>query len=195
GTAASPARPPVLILRDRRFGIRRTGKPAGLHALHVLCNSSSFLRLCGGICLGLLLRQLARMHHHKAERFERYSSVAVLDLHLSAHTLAMPAPGRLVLPPPGCLPQQGQGGLHAPPGFEFLPDRTRARDERDEIDLVLETYTQGTATIGFTIRDDATHPLQSQGQTLLNGSWGFHTITAVAIAQAHAHGYPPISAH
>jgi hypothetical protein len=62
----------VLILRDRRFGIRRTGKPAGLHALHVLCNSSSFLLFCGGIGLGLLLRQLARMHHNKAERFERY---------------------------------------------------------------------------------------------------------------------------
>src|SRR5262249_60468289 len=77
GTAASPSRPPVLILRDRRFGIRCTGKPAGLHALHVRCNSSSFLLLGGGRGLGVLLRQLARMHHHKAERFERYSSVAV----------------------------------------------------------------------------------------------------------------------
>src|SRR5207248_9064327 len=56
-----------------------------------------------------------------------------------------------------------------PPGFEFLPDSTRARDECDEIDLVLETYTQSTATIGLAIRDDATHPLQTQGQTLLNG--------------------------
>src|SRR4029453_998665 len=128
GTAASPARPPVLILRDRRFGIRRTGKPASLHALHVLCNSSSFLLLGGGIGLGLLLRQLARMHHHKAERFERYSSVAVLNLHLPAHTLSMPAARRFILGPPRLLQQEGQGGLLLPPGFEGLADGTRARD-------------------------------------------------------------------
>jgi hypothetical protein len=93
------------------------------------------------------------------------------------------------------LHQQGSRGLLAPPGFEFLPDSPRARDERDEIDLVLDTDTQGTATIGLTSRDDATHPLPTSGQTLRNGYRGFHTITAVAIAQAHTQGYAPIPAH
>src|SRR5207248_7994600 len=82
-----------------------------------------------------------------------------------------------------------------PPGFEFLPDSTRARDECDEIDLVLETYTQSTATIGLAIRDDATHPLQTQGQTLLNGYGGFHTIAAVAIAHTDTQRYASIPTH
>jgi hypothetical protein len=138
---------------------------------------------------------LTRMHHHKAQLLLGDAPIAVFDLHLAAHTAAMPAPGRLVLRPPGFLPQQGQGGLRAPPGFEFLPDSTRARDKRDEIDLMLETDTQGTATIGLTIRADATPPCQPQGQTLLNGYGGFHTITAVPIAQAHAQRYPPIPTH
>jgi hypothetical protein len=69
----------------------------------------------------------------------------------------MLAPGYLVLRPPGFSTNRGKVGC-APPGFERLPDSTRARDERDEIDLVLKTYTQGTTTIGLTIRDDAPHP-------------------------------------
>jgi hypothetical protein len=64
-----------------------------------------------GIGQGLLLRQLARRHDHKAERFERYSSVAVFDLHLPHDTLPMPAVRRFRLRPPRFLHQQGQGGL------------------------------------------------------------------------------------
>jgi hypothetical protein len=40
----------------------------------------------------------------------------------------MPAARGLLLRPPGLLDQQGQGRLLAPPGLEFLPDGTRARD-------------------------------------------------------------------
>jgi hypothetical protein len=57
--AASAALPSVLILRDSRFGIRLTGKPAGLHVLDVLNDGLGFLRLRSRIGLGLLLRQLA----------------------------------------------------------------------------------------------------------------------------------------
>src|SRR5262249_43509268 len=103
--------------------------------------------------------------------------------------------GRLVLRPPGFLPQQRQGRLCAPPGFACLPDSTRARDKRDEIALVRATATQGTATIGLTSRDDAPHSCQPQGQTRLNGYGAFHPIAAVTIAQANAHRYPPIPAH
>ena len=81
-----------------------------------------------GIGLGLLLRQLARMHHDKAQRFLRDPSIAVLDLHLPEHALPMPAAGRFVLGPPRLLHQEGQGGLLLSPGFEFLADGTGARD-------------------------------------------------------------------
>jgi hypothetical protein len=70
-----------------------------------------------------------------------------------------------------------------------------ARDKGNEIDLVLHTDPQGTATIGLTIRDDPAHPLQPQGQTLLNGYWGFHTIAAVAITHPEAEGYAAIPTH
>jgi hypothetical protein len=44
--------------------------------------------------------------------------------------VAMPAPGRLVLGPPGLLHQQRQGGLLAPPSFECLPASPCAWDSR-----------------------------------------------------------------
>jgi hypothetical protein len=60
---------------------------------------------------------------------------------------------------------------------------------------VLHTDTQGTATIGLTICDDTTDPLQPQGQTLLNGYGGFHTIAAVAIPHTEAEGDSAIPTH
>jgi hypothetical protein len=97
--AAPPSRPPALIRRAGRCGIRLTRKPPGLHVLDVRRDDCGFLRLGGGIGLGLLLRQLVRMHHHKAERCERYSAVTVLNLHLLVHALPMPTAWRLVLRP------------------------------------------------------------------------------------------------
>ena len=108
--------------------MRRPGQPAGWHVLHVRCNSSSFLLLGGGIGLGWLLRPLARMPHHKAERFERSASVAVLNLPLPAHALSMPAARRFLLGPPGLLHHKGQRALLTPPGFALLADGTGARD-------------------------------------------------------------------
>jgi hypothetical protein len=157
------SRPLALIRGDSRFGIGPAGEPAGLYLPHVGGHRLGFFLLRGCIGLGVLLRQLTRMHHHKAPLLLRDAAIAVFDFHLAAHTAAMPAPGRLVLRPPGFLPQQGPGGLRAPPGFAFLPDSTRARDKRDESDLVLKTYTPGTTTIGFPIGDDATPPFQTSG--------------------------------
>src|SRR5262245_16217568 len=119
------------------------------------------------------------MHHHKTAGFSRDPSVAVLDLDPAHHTLPMPAAGRLFLGAPGFLQHEGQRGLRTPPIFEFLTHGAGARYERDQIDLVLETYAQGTATVGLTIGHDPTHALQAQGQTLLNRHWGFHTIAAI----------------
>jgi hypothetical protein len=128
-TAASPARPPGLIFRDRLGGIRLTGKPAGVHALHMLGDGPRFLRWRAGIRLGLLVRQLTRMHHHKPERLRDDSSVAVLDLDLPDDALTMPTAGLLVLRPPGLLYQEREGGLLLPPRFELLAYGTGARDQ------------------------------------------------------------------
>jgi hypothetical protein len=93
----------------------------------MVCHRLGFLRLGAGICLGLLLGQLTRMHHHKAQGFLRDPSLLVLHLHLVEHAVPMPATGRFVLRPPRFLQEERQGGLLAPPGFEFLPDGTGAR--------------------------------------------------------------------
>src|SRR5262249_11456816 len=197
GTWATPSvsRPLARILGNSRFGIGPTGEPAGGDRPHVGGHGLGFLPLRG--CRGLRLRldQLNRMPHHNAQCRLSDAPIAVFDLHRAAHTVAMPAPGRLVLRPPGFRHQQGQGGLRAPPGFECVPDSTRAWDKRAEIDLVLDTAPQGTATLGLPIGDDAPHPCEPQGQTLLKGYGGFPTSTAVRIAQANAQRYPPIPAH
>jgi hypothetical protein len=54
-TATATARLVVLILRDGRYGIRFTGKPAGVHPLDVVSKGFSFLRLGAGIRLRVLL--------------------------------------------------------------------------------------------------------------------------------------------
>jgi hypothetical protein len=139
GPAASSALPPVLILCDGRRGIRLTGKPAGLHMLDVRNDCGGFLRLRSGIRLGLLLRELARMHHDKAEGLVSYPPFTVLHLHLSEHTLPMPAAWFFVLRPARFLHEEGQGGLLAPPGFECLAHGTRAGDSGDEAHPLFQT--------------------------------------------------------
>ena len=125
--AASLARPPVLILRDGRYGIRFTGKPAGLPVRDVRNDGLSFLRLRHAIDLCLLLRQLTRMHHDKPQFDLRHPALAVLDLYQAVHAVAMPVARRFVLGPPRRLDEQGQRGVLLAPGFECLPDGTRAR--------------------------------------------------------------------
>jgi hypothetical protein len=114
----------ALILGDRRFGVGEAGKPPGLRLPHVVCQGSGFFLLGCGIGLGLLLGQLTRMHDDKAQDLLRDAPIAVFDLHLATHALAMPAPGRFMLGPPRFLYEQGQGGLLLPPGFECLTNGT-----------------------------------------------------------------------
>lgn len=117
---------------------------------------------------GRLLGQLTRMHDDKTQCLLCDAPITVFDLHLTEYTLAMPAPRDLVASPPGLLEQEWEGRLLLPPAFECLADGTGARDERDEVDLMLETHAQCAATTGLTIRDDPTHSLQAQGQTFFN---------------------------
>src|SRR5262245_59513353 len=135
------------------------------------------------------------MHDDKTQCLLCDAPITVFDLHLTAYTLAMPAPGDLVASPPRLLEQEWEGRLVLPPAFECLADGTGARDERDEVDLMLETHAQCAATIGLTIRDDPTHSLQAQGQTFFNRHGSFHTIAAVAITHTEAQGYAAIPAH
>ena len=98
----------------------------------------------------MLLRQLTRMDHEKAQGLLGDTPITVFNLHPSEHAVAMPAPGGLGLRPAGLLYQQEQGGLRAPPGFKCLPDRTGAWHERHSMELVFQTHAQGAATIGLT---------------------------------------------
>jgi hypothetical protein len=139
GPAASAALPSVLILRDGRFGISLTGKPPRLHLRDVRHDGFGFFGLRSAICLCLLLRELARMHHHKAKGLVYYAPIPLLHLYLTEHALPMPAAWCVVLCPTRLLHEEGQGGLLVPPGFEVLPDGTGARDERDQANPVLQT--------------------------------------------------------
>jgi hypothetical protein len=135
------------------------------------------------------------MPHHKAPLLLGDLPVAVLYLNGAEHALPMPTAGDLVLRPSRLFHHEGQSGVLTPPGFQFVTHGAGARDKGDESDLVLQTAPQGTATLGFTIGDDTPHPLQPQGQTLRNGSWGCHTIAAVAITHTEAEGYAAIPTH
>jgi hypothetical protein len=138
----------------------------------VIGHGLGFCHVSRGIGLGVLLRQWMRMHHDNAPRLLSDAAIAVVDLSLAAHTVATPARGGLVLRPPGVLHQPGPGGVRAPPSVACLPDSTRARDERDALDLVLKTYTQATTPRGLTIRDAATPPGHTSGQALRDGAGG-----------------------
>src|SRR5215471_19165477 len=76
GPATSPARPPLLICRDRLGGSRLTGTPAGVPALPMLDDGPRCLGLRAGIRLGMLVHQLTRIHHHKPERLRNDAAVA-----------------------------------------------------------------------------------------------------------------------
>jgi hypothetical protein len=188
GTGPAPAVPrPLALLRgERRCGIRQAGTPPGVPLPPVVCQGGGGLLLGSGRGVGVLLRQLTRLHHHNAPCLLGDAPSAVCDLHLAAHTVAMPAAWFFGLRPTGLLHQERPDRRLLSPYFPCLPHGTGARDERDESELGLDTDTQGRATRGLTLCDATTDSLQPSGQTLLNGSWSFHPLTAVAIAQAQA---------
>jgi hypothetical protein len=192
--APASSRAPALRLRAGSFGIRLTGTPPGLHLLDVRCDGFGCLRLRGGIGLRLLLCQLARMHHDKAQCLLRDPSRALLHLDPTAHPGAMPAARRLVLRPSRLLHYEREPGGLLAPGFEVLPDSTGARDEGDQPESMLETQPQGTAPLGLTIRHEPAYPLAAQRQTLLQRHRRLHTLTAVAVPHPEAHRDTSIAA-
>src|SRR5262249_37144819 len=125
-TASSQPLP--LIHGDSSLSVRPACKPLSLYTLAMVGHRLGFLLLPAGIRLGLLVRQLPRMHDDKAHYLLRDTPIAVCDFHLSEHALTMPTPGCLSLGPLGLLHQQGQGRWLTSPGFESLPDGTGTRD-------------------------------------------------------------------
>jgi len=105
--AASLALPLALIRSYSSISIRQARNPLRLHPLAMLCHGWGFLRLCPGRRVGVLVRQLTRMHAHKPASRRSHPSLTVLDLHPAAHALSMPAAGCLVLRPPGLLDEKG----------------------------------------------------------------------------------------
>jgi hypothetical protein len=95
--------------------------------LDVICHGHGFLGLRCCRRLRLLVRELTRMHHDKAERLHADPAIAVLDFDLADDALPMPAARGFVFRPARFLHEEGQGGGLAPPGFEFLPDGAGAR--------------------------------------------------------------------
>jgi hypothetical protein len=124
GPAPAVSLPLARILGDSRSGVGKADEPSRLHMPHVVCHGCGCFLLGRGLGLGVLLGQLTRMHDDKAQGLLGDAPIAVFNLHLAEHALAMPAPGRLILSPPRFLHQQGQSGLLPPPGFECLTDGT-----------------------------------------------------------------------
>src|SRR5215471_9955539 len=149
GPAPSASRPLALIRGESRFGIGPAGKPPSVPMPHVVCQGCGFLLLGSGRGLGVLLRPLTRMHHHKAPFLLGDAPLAVCDLPLSTHTWAMPAAWCCGLRPARLLHQEREDRRRLSPCCPCLPPGTGARDERDEIALMLATDTQGTATLGL----------------------------------------------
>jgi hypothetical protein len=193
--APSPARPPVLLGRAGRCGIRRTRKPSRVDLLHVGCHGFGGLRVGLGMRLGVSVRQLTRMPHDNTERLRDNSAIAVFDLDLPNHALPMPAARRFGLRPARFLSEARQGGWLTPPGCECLPNGTGTRDSCHEPDRALQTPAQGTATLGLAVCDNPAHALKAQRQTCFDCHGRFHTITAVASAHADTEGQPALSPH
>jgi hypothetical protein len=100
---ATAARRSALLCCRGGFGVRQTGQPLRVDALGVGWDCLGFFALRARIRLGVLLRELTRMHDDKTERCSRDPSVTVLDLDLAHDTLAMPATGRLIRGAPRLL--------------------------------------------------------------------------------------------
>jgi hypothetical protein len=120
GTASSAVLASVLVLCDGGPSVGEAGKLLGLDTLDVVVHSLGFLRLGRRIGPSLLLLQLTRIPHNKAQFLPRDPSLAVLLIYWAEHALPMPKARPLVLRPPRLLHEEGQGRLLPFPGFECL---------------------------------------------------------------------------
>jgi hypothetical protein len=154
-----------------------------------------FLRLAGGRGRRVLLGQLTRMHDDTAPALLRHAPVLILHLDLAPPAVAMPLAGLLRRRPPGLLDQEGQRRLLAPPRFQFLPDGTRAWDQRHEAHAAFAAQPEGSTTRGLAIRDDPAHPVQPQGQARLTRQGRFPPLTPIALPHTEAERDAAIPAH
>jgi hypothetical protein len=184
GPAAAPARPPVLVRREGRGGIRRTGTPPRVPMRAVRHAGFDVFGLRCALGEGVLLRQLTRRHDPKAQGLGGDVPVTVLALHLAEPTLPLPVSWGCVRRPARLRHEAGQGGLLASPGFARWTDGTGARDERAQANPVLQTQAPGPATLGLPGGDNPADPVSAQRETFLNGQGRFPTITPVAITNA-----------
>jgi hypothetical protein len=81
GTASSAVLASALILCEGGPSVGEAGKPLGLDTLDMVVHGIGFLRLRHRIGPSLLLRQLTRMPHNKAQFLPRDPSLAVLLIH------------------------------------------------------------------------------------------------------------------
>src|SRR5262252_6877866 len=117
----TPPLPTPVVLRNRRLGVGRAGKPAGVHALDVLSNALGLFGLGGGIGGGRLLSQLAGVHDEKQELFDRADDTGPVP----ASWLFLAGPARL-------FEQKRQRAVLLAPRLRLLAHRARAGDERDQ---------------------------------------------------------------
>src|SRR5262245_17645110 len=99
-----------------------------LHLPPVVGNGLGCLLLRTGIRLGVLLGQRLGMHDDKAPLLLGDPPLTVLSLDSAEDARPMPTARLFVLGPPGLLHQEGHSRVLVTPGFEFLPNGTRARD-------------------------------------------------------------------
>jgi hypothetical protein len=104
--AAPPSLPTAFIIDEGRFGISRTGKPAGFHALDVLGDALGLFGLGGAVGHPRLLGQLAGVHDEQSECFHSASPVSLFYFHRADDTVPMPAPWGFVPCPTRLFEQQ-----------------------------------------------------------------------------------------
>jgi hypothetical protein len=96
--------------------------------------------------------------------------------------------------PPGLFEQQREGALLLPPRRQLVPHGTRARDQCDQSEALLQAQAQRAFTRGFTVGDEAVHPVEAERPTLLDGHRGLAAVTGIAIAPTQAER-EPVPAH
>ena len=101
-----------------------------------------------------MLRQLRRVHHHKAHRGQCHVAIARGDVDLALHTAPIPLSGGVLTALARFSEQQWQRRLRLPPRFELLTDRTGPGHSGEQAHLMLQAQPQGSLVIGLTIGHD-----------------------------------------
>jgi hypothetical protein len=113
----------------------------------------------------------------------------------AADTLPVP-PARGLLPGAArFFEQQGQGSLLRRPRCQFLAHCTRAWDQRDEPNPLLQAQCQRACTVRFAIHHDTAHSIESQRETFLDDNRRLGAITRVAIVNPQAQWQSSITAY